>query len=422
MTMGPSREACDRCHAMKTRCVRASSVHACVRCTRLGFDCHYSPPGKTGRPPGSKRKPSVTEKRSEKSSATTTTTSTPRSSPHTRPVPCRKPRRQQSLHQQDDIASLVSSASSVSSVGGLNAVTSARDFADVDFFNTPPSVPEEESMNLFFMDDYIPELNDQFAHSQSASSPPETYSLMGGNQFQYPEPKSAYSAPSNPYTGEDDLLHTLLDMQTRLAKINKHLARSGNTTTDIDDIHRTTETLISILDGYDERTGQQIAPVLSSGNGVVVLLLSSCYVSLIQAYESVATTLRADLQKSSGSESMTGMQPQHFLFPNMMPSVTVGSVGLSMPQKAITEVNLHVVAQTVQRLKTAMNNCSTRMAMPRFMQSHPALANASGLGSIWGSSQVQSNFAPVSEFTSAVAGSKMPEDSLYGHHLATSTF
>lgn len=324
------------------------------------------------------------------------------------------------------MVSLVSSASSVSSVGGQNAVTSAPpDFADVDFFNTPPSVPEEESMNLFFMDDYIPEFHDQFSHSQSASSPPETYSLLGGNQYQYPEPKSAYSAPSTPYVGEDDLLHTLLDMQTRLAKINKHLARSGNTTTDIDDIHRTTETLISILDGYDERTGQQIAPVLSSGNGVVVLLLSSCYVSLIQAYESVGTTLRADLQKSSGSESMTGMQPLHVLFPNMMPSVTVGSVGLSMSQKAITEVNLHVVAQTVQRLKTAMNNCSTRMAMPRFMQSHPALANASGLGSIWGSSQVQTNYAPASEFTSAASSSsKMPGDSLYSHHhhRATSTF
>lgn len=278
-------------------------------------------------------------------------------------------------------------------------------------------------MNLFFMDDYIPDLHDhQNSHAQSASSPPETYSLMSNNsQYRYPEPKSAYSATSTPYTGEEDLLHTLLDMQTRLARVNKQLTQPGNSSADIDDIHRTAEAFISILDGYDEHSGQHIAPLLSSGNGVVVLLLSSCYVSLIQAYEALATLLRADLHKPS-SASVTGMQPQHFLFPSMMPNVAVGSVGLSMPRKAITEVDLHVIGQTVQRLKTAMNNCSTRMAMPRFMQSHPALANTSGLGSIWHSSQVQSGFAPVTDLASAaMSEAKMREEGLL-QHFQTSTF
>lgn len=52
---GLSREACDRCHKLKTRCERSSGFHACTRCTRLGKSCCYSPPGRTGRPVGSKR-------------------------------------------------------------------------------------------------------------------------------------------------------------------------------------------------------------------------------------------------------------------------------------------------------------------------------------------------------------------------------
>lgn len=48
--MGPSREACDRCHYMKTRCVRAPGSQICVRCTRVGSSCNYSPPRPTGRP------------------------------------------------------------------------------------------------------------------------------------------------------------------------------------------------------------------------------------------------------------------------------------------------------------------------------------------------------------------------------------
>lgn len=55
VAMGPSREACDRCHSMKTRCVRAPRSQVCLRCSRLGISCNYSPPGRTGRPLGSRK-------------------------------------------------------------------------------------------------------------------------------------------------------------------------------------------------------------------------------------------------------------------------------------------------------------------------------------------------------------------------------
>jgi hypothetical protein len=54
--MRPNRDACDRCHSIKTRCVRTEYSEICVRCERLGSSCHYSPAGRTGRPLGSQKR------------------------------------------------------------------------------------------------------------------------------------------------------------------------------------------------------------------------------------------------------------------------------------------------------------------------------------------------------------------------------
>lgn len=54
---GQVRDACDRCHSIKTRCQRvASDRPVCQRCDRLGLPCSYSPPGQTGRPPGGRKR------------------------------------------------------------------------------------------------------------------------------------------------------------------------------------------------------------------------------------------------------------------------------------------------------------------------------------------------------------------------------
>ncbi|KAF2472395.1 uncharacterized protein BDR25DRAFT_14029 [Lindgomyces ingoldianus] len=48
------RLACDRCHLKKTRCLRPTGQGRCHRCLQQNLHCTFSPPAKTGRPPGTK--------------------------------------------------------------------------------------------------------------------------------------------------------------------------------------------------------------------------------------------------------------------------------------------------------------------------------------------------------------------------------
>lgn len=249
-------------------------------------------------------------------------------------------------------------------------------------------------MNLFFMDDFT-DMHDPLgaataaaatsattAASTVATSPSDTFSMLGQSEHQslYPDPNpKASTADFMPYAAanDDELLHRLLDIQTRLAKLNQCLSGRANDPSDVEDIYHITETVITILDSYDEQNyHQQQQPLLPSGNGVIVLLLSSCYVSLIQAYECLANALRRDLQPTSNSTILDtdsiNMMNSSVTFPGMMPSISVGAVRLSMPPKAMTEVNLHLVGQAVQRLKASMANCASRMAIPRFLQASSA--------------------------------------------------
>ncbi|KAI1392621.1 uncharacterized protein F4822DRAFT_134231 [Hypoxylon trugodes] len=55
----PLRQTCDRCRELKVRCKRSSpsnileddSLTCCIRCTRAGANCTYSPQQRSGRPP-----------------------------------------------------------------------------------------------------------------------------------------------------------------------------------------------------------------------------------------------------------------------------------------------------------------------------------------------------------------------------------
>lgn len=44
--------ACDRCHNLKSRCIKLRNSSACSRCQKQGSSCTYSPPLPVGRPRG----------------------------------------------------------------------------------------------------------------------------------------------------------------------------------------------------------------------------------------------------------------------------------------------------------------------------------------------------------------------------------
>lgn len=49
------RYACDKCHNLKSKCMRTSEDNECKRCARLGLDCVYSAPLPLGRLRGRRR-------------------------------------------------------------------------------------------------------------------------------------------------------------------------------------------------------------------------------------------------------------------------------------------------------------------------------------------------------------------------------
>lgn len=49
------REACDRCHNLRSRCIKPRSSAVCLRCQKLGLSCTHSPPLRLGRPKGKSR-------------------------------------------------------------------------------------------------------------------------------------------------------------------------------------------------------------------------------------------------------------------------------------------------------------------------------------------------------------------------------
>lgn len=220
------------------------------------------------------------------------------------------------------------------------------------------SFPEEPM--FFNMDGLLPDLSssDPFAGTTVVGSPASNTASSGNmyleDQLNLPLKPPMLPEPilPKPTVAVDGLLNRLLAIQTRLAKILNCLSSPTNGSDDIEDIYRLSEDVISIL-----TSAQGTQPT-----GVSMLLLSSCYVSLIQAFECIANALRQSLKNP---DQGLGFDKFQRLSQAVMPYISVGTVRLDMPRTAITEVSLHIIGQTVQRLKASMSECAMRMNIGR---------------------------------------------------------
>ena len=212
------------------------------------------------------------------------------------------------------------------------------------FFNNAFS---EEPM--MYIDGMMPELQDPFAGTTVVGSPASSAPLFMDDHLGMPLKPPMLPEPTLEVEG---LMNRLLAIQTRLARILNCLTSQANGDDDMEDIYRLSEDVISILTSI---RGNQL-------NGVAILLLSSCYVSLIQAFESLANALRKSLQDPDQAFVYEKFQS---LSQGVMPYISVGAVRLEMPKTAITEVNLHLIGQTVLKLKAAISECTIGMNVGR---------------------------------------------------------
>lgn len=183
------------------------------------------------------------------------------------------------------------------------------------------------------------------------------------------EPTINTSTGSYPSPGEilrpsdqHRLLNRLLEIQPRLLKLAMRFSEQSNTTEDVEDIYRVTETMVSIIDQVNDRSSERLQSPGLDFNGVIVLLMSSCYFSLVQAYQCLVEML-AERVNAASVPGMGDMADPSIasLRETNVPTISVGGLRLAMPRKAAAEVNLHLVAQTVQYMRGALEQCSKRM-------------------------------------------------------------
>ncbi|KAJ3499376.1 hypothetical protein NLG97_g369 [Lecanicillium saksenae] len=370
--MGPSREACDRCHAMKTRCVRSPRSQVCVRCTRLGFSCHYSPPGRTGRPAGSKQK-----------NATKNSKPSPRSSYQkstwsgTAP-PCT------SHETVSPIPGQISPALTASEPGNSQLPVS---FSDLELFGSESSFSDGAN-SMFFMDDLFQDvMNSSVPHHAStiSTTPPSTVSHEPLEQYFI---GSAPSSRNNSVSSIQEAEYVLLDAQGQLLNLVRALSSCSSFPQDVEEIYRITDTFVKVVDDIATGLDASSGPSSTCAGSVTHMLLSSCYMSLIQAFECLVGLLRRELgPRIDGLESTLGINLAQTQVPipttvNNVPYISVGNVRLAMPHRAVAEINLHLVGQAVQHLKTSISRCAAKVQPGLDMeksQSTHALASSSSI-------------------------------------------
>ena len=161
-----------------------------------------------------------------------------------------------------------------------------------------------------------------------------------------------------------NILQKLVDIQPRLIDLVQSLSTSESIPENIEDVYRIIETMTNVLTelgGVDSAYRQQAAPPL---NGAAVLLFSSCYCSLIVACEHFVHLLQMDLQGArdfdldSGSDILSSPATwgpgSRSGLPATAPAISVGAVRLEMPRRAVAEIHLQLIKQTLQHLQSSM--------------------------------------------------------------------
>lgn len=154
-------------------------------------------------------------------------------------------------------------------------------------------------------------------------------------------------------------LNRLFEIQTRLSKFSTPFKDRSDATGDIEAIHQITQAMITVIDGIEDQAPGQPETRGSGCNAAVILLLSSCYTSLIRVYQSLVEMLGSEVNDSpSPISNVPGMKQTN------VPQISVGYLRLSMPRKAAAEVNMHLVAHTIKHLRSALQQCAARIRSP----------------------------------------------------------
>ncbi|XWW99279.1 hypothetical protein V2A60_007288 [Cordyceps javanica] len=203
------------------------------------------------------------------------------------------------------------------------------------------------------------------------------------------------SSPSSRHDSEAPMAEAewiLLDAQGRLLNLVRALSSCSSFPQDAEEIYRITDIFVKVVDDITTRLDESSAAHSPSGGSITHMLLSSCYMSLIQAFECLVNLLGRELGlKNSDSEPSLGCTLAENQLPRPtaaanVPYISVGSVRLAMPRRAVAEINLHLVGQAVQQLQASITRCAAKfqpgLGMDHKDLSAHALAGSSSVSAL----------------------------------------
>ncbi|OIW29218.1 hypothetical protein CONLIGDRAFT_411250 [Coniochaeta ligniaria NRRL 30616] len=358
---GQVRDACDRCHSIKTRCQRvASDRPVCQRCDRLGLPCSYSPPGQTGRPPGGR-------KRKETDASTAEDPDRPPQQSSKKPERLGQQGNTINVATGSTIAALLSPESSTILPDNLllhltSSETGQHDgtFRIDDFpispwpYYTPDIISPDDMVveprhNNSDINLAYPPLAAQ--HAPPSSDLHEHPSHLG----QQINSTSQHTAPSSPADAIHVQLMQLAELQSRLLVLGKSVAEASDSFSSIEEVLIVSENFISLFQAIEPlchhlpaknnrntttsqlSSSQQQQQKEAKTSQTAIFLLSNCYLNLIDIFE----TLVAQLQNE---QSFQGSAAQdHRSHPPQQSLVSIGLTRVSMSRQAAAEVHLLLV-------------------------------------------------------------------------------
>ncbi|KAM7223549.1 hypothetical protein V8F06_001023 [Rhypophila decipiens] len=364
-TSGQVRDACDRCHSIKTRCERiVGDQLGCQRCNRLGQPCSYSPPGPTGRPPGGRKRkepdgvaPEGPDRSFQQSPKSPERVGDPG---NINVVPC-PTRRALPSPEVSEPAIFPDSV--------LHLTPPEPGQYDVSFgmqdFPMSPWPSYEYAPDIISPSDITMETqnetNPMYPPPPPSHAPPQA-ALQPYNPEQQASSRSQYKATTSPTDTTHMQLMQLANLQSRLLVLGKSVAEASDGLSSIEEVLIVTESFITSFQTIEPlcyrlpvkntntMTAAQLTPTQqqkeTKTSQTAIFLVSNCYLNLIDIFETLVAQLQNERDFGEATEDR-GRPPQQTL-------VSIGSTGVSLSRQAAAEVHLHLVFRMFDRLAVSL--------------------------------------------------------------------
>jgi hypothetical protein len=236
---------------------------------------------------------------------------------------------------------------------------SQHNFDNMEAQLSSTSEDSATAMPSLFLDDLhdsLPLDPDLSIHALTQQHVPPQGQKGSGHQVPT-SPQGPYCSPGHILESDDGqaVLNELLELQPQLVQLISRLCGHTNTASDIGDLYRLTQRLGTIMAQSDDSSAWDSNATGPDFGGIQVLLVSSCYFSLIQAYQCLvdilATQVNQSLTQESGQTANTELA---------YPTICIEGLRLHIPGNAAAEVNLHIAAQTLQYLRSALEQYNKR--------------------------------------------------------------